>query len=241
MSHHAYFVTGTDTDVGKTRIACALLHLARARGLSTAAGKPLASGAERYAEGLRNDDAMALAAECRPSLPYVMVNPFTFAPAIAPHIAAREAGAALSLPAVAAPMRELLAQRADFSLIEGAGGWRVPIDDRHTLANLAQTLDLDVILVVGVRLGALNHARLSFEAIEADGLRVAGWVANLVDPGMACAPQASRLDANLASLAHWLPAPCLGVVPHLDAPTPAAVAAHLTLTPLIEASPRRAE
>jgi dethiobiotin synthetase len=223
----AYFVTGTDTEIGKTTIAAGLLHAARRRGLSTAAAKPVASGCAMTADGLRNDDALALLGECSLALRYEEVNPLAFAPAIAPHLAAREAGVQLDVASLLGPVRAILAKGADFSLVEGAGGWRVPLADDENLSDLAVALGLPVILVVGVRLGCINHAVLSMEAIERDGLRLAGWVANVVDA------QTSRLEENLATLAERLAAPCLGRVPRLAQASPAAVAAHLDLDRLV--------
>ncbi|WP_162096220.1 dethiobiotin synthase [Pseudomonas chlororaphis] len=219
----AYFVTGTDTDVGKTTVAAGLLHAARLSGLSTAAGKPVASGCELTPKGLCNADALALLAECSLPLTYDEVNPLAFEPAIAPHLAAREAGVALTVQALLAPMRQVLAKGADFTLIEGAGGWRVPLADQDNLSDLAMALDLPVILVVGVRLGCINHALLTAEAIAQDGLQLAGWVANIIEP------KTSRLEENLATLAERLPAPCLGRVPRLKAISAEAVAEHLQL------------
>ncbi|MDF2395585.1 dethiobiotin synthase [Pseudomonas sp. 3MA1] len=219
----AYFITGTDTDVGKTTIAAGLLHAARLAGLSTAAGKPVASGCELGPKGLRNADALALLAQSSLPLSYAEVNPFAFEPAIAPHLAAREAGVALTVQSLLMPMRELLAKGADFTLIEGAGGWRVPLADQDNLSDLAMALGLPVILVVGVRLGCINHALLSAEAIAQDGLQLAGWVANIIEP------KTSRLEENLATLAERLPAPCLGRVPRLKPASAEAVAEHLQL------------
>lgn len=222
----AYFVTGTDTEIGKTTIAAGLLHAARLAGLSTAAAKPVASGCVRTLEGLRNDDALALLGECSLSLAYEEVNPFAFEPAIAPHLAAREAGAQLDVAGLLPAVRRIVDKAADFTLVEGAGGWRVPLAGQENLSDLAKSLGLPVILVVGVRLGCINHAVLSAEAIEGDGLQLAGWVANIVDP------QTSRLQDNLATLAERLPAPCLGQVPHLLQPSPAMVAQYLRLPSL---------
>lgn len=220
----AYFITGTDTDVGKTTVAAGLLHAARLSGLSTAAGKPVASGCELTPKGLRNADALALLAECSIPLTYDQVNPVAFEPAIAPHLAAREAGVALTVQSLLAPMRQVLDLQADFTLIEGAGGWRVPLADQDNLSDLAMALDLPVILVVGVRLGCINHALLTAEAIRSRGLALAGWVANAVDPDQ------PHVADNLAALAQGLAdAPCWGHVPRLPHPTPAAVAAHLKL------------
>lgn len=219
----AYFVAGTDTDVGKTTIAAGLLHAAMQSGLSTLAAKPVASGCMVTPRGLHNSDALALIDESSVKLPYEAVNPFAFEPAIAPHVAAHEAGVVLSVPVLRDAMQQVLAQHADFTLIEGAGGWRVPLSDHANLSDLAIALKLPVILVVGVRLGCINHALLSAEAIARDGLQLAGWVANIVDP------RTSRLEENLSSLAERLPAPCLGRVPWLKQASAAAVAEHLHL------------
>ena len=219
----AYFIAGTDTDVGKTTIAAGLLYAARQAGLSTAAGKPVASGCEQTPHGLRNADALALLAECSLPLSYDEVNPVAFEPAIAPHIAAREAGVVVSVSSLLAPMQQVLAKQADFTLIEGAGGWRVPLSGQDSLSNVARGLDLPVILVVGVRLGCISHALLTAEAIAQDGLQLAGWVANIIDS------KTARLEENLATLAERLPAPCLGRVPKLKAVSAQAVAEHLQL------------
>ncbi len=218
-----YFIAGTDTDVGKTTVAAGLLHAARLNGLNTLGAKPVASGCSVTAKGLRNADALALIDESSVKLPYEQVNPFAFEPAIAPHLAAREAGVSLDVPALLASMRLILSQGADFTLIEGAGGWRVPLSDRANLSDLAIALELPVILVVGVRLGCINHALLSAEAIARDGLQLAGWVANIIEP------RTSRLEENLATLAERLPAPCLGRVPKLKPASADAVAAYLQL------------
>ena len=158
-----------------------MLHAARSAGLSTAAGKPVASGCDVTPKGLRNADALALLAECSVPLTYAQVNPVAFEPAIAPHLAAREAGVALTVQSLLAPMRQILDMQADFTLIEGAGGWRVPLADQDNLSDLAMALNLPVILVVGVRLGCISHALLTAEAIARDGLQLAGWVANIID------------------------------------------------------------
>lgn len=219
----AYFIAGTDTDVGKTTIAAGLLHAARVQGLSTLGAKPVASGCTMTAKGLRNSDAQALIDESSIKLSYEQINPFAFEPAIAPHVAAREAGIALEVAALAKAMVHVLAQQANFTLIEGAGGWRVPVSNHANLSDLAIALQLPVILVVGVRLGCINHALLSAEAIARDGLQLAGWVANIIEP------KTSRLEENLASLAERLPAPCLGRVPKLRQASADAVAAFLQL------------
>jgi dethiobiotin synthetase len=222
----AFFIAGTDTDVGKTTVAAGLLCAARLAGLSTAAVKPLASGCELTPEGLRNSDALALLAECSEPLHYAQVNPFAFAPAIAPHLAASEAGVSLQVATLTAAVQAVLDRQADFTLVEGAGGWRVPLNESATLAELPMALQLPVIVVVAVRLGCINHALLTVEAIERDGLRVAGWVANLLEPQM------PRLEENLATLEARLSAPCLGRVPLLTPASAANVAGYLNLRKL---------
>lgn len=221
-----YFITGTDTDCGKTTVAAGLLHAARRAGLSTAAVKPVASGCVDGPDGLRNADALALLGECTLPLSYAQVNPFAFLPAIAPHLAARDRAQPLSVDALAGHVSAVLALAADLTIIEGAGGWRVPLGEGASFSDLPRALDLPVILVVGMRLGCINHAYLTAEAIERDGLQLAGWVANIVDPQM------DRLNDNLQTLTQGLAAPCLGIVRHLPDAYPAAVAAHLQLAPL---------
>lgn len=210
----AYFITGTDTDAGKTLITAGLLALARQHGMTTLGLKPVASGCHLDAEGLRNDDALTLQARNHPEVDYATINPFAYAPAIAPHLAARQAGDTLRIGTLAEAMAGPLASGRDLTLIEGAGGWRVPLNDNEDLSDLAGAFQLPVILIVGLRLGCINHARLTAEAIEAQGLRLAGWVANGITSDF------DEADDNLATLAHHLPAPCLGRVPHLtDGPT----------------------
>lgn len=222
-----YFVTGTDTEIGKTTIAAALLHAARSSGLSTAAVKPVAAGCERTPEGLRNEDALALQAECSPALAYELINPVTLEAAIAPHIAAQEEGSALTLEILAGACLQVFDRKRDLTLVEGAGGWRVPLNDDELLSGLARELKLPVVLVVGMRLGCINHALLTCEAIAADGLELAGWVANHVDADM------SRPDENLATLQQLIKAPFLGRVPRLEQADAAAVAAYLDIAPLV--------
>tara|TARA_R110002012_G_scaffold278942_2_gene466807 strand:+ start:6971 stop:7651 length:681 start_codon:yes stop_codon:yes gene_type:complete len=222
-----YFVTGTDTEIGKTTIAAALLHAARVGGLSTAAVKPVAAGCELTAQGLRNEDALALQAECSPELAYELINPIALKAAIAPHIAAQEEGAALTLEVLAGACLEVFDRKRDLTLVEGAGGWRVPLNSDQLLSGLATELKLPVVLVVGMRLGCINHALLTCEAIAADGLELAGWVANHVDPDM------SRPDENLATLQALIKAPFLGRVPRLENASAAAVAPYLDVTPLV--------
>ncbi|MDN6179429.1 MAG: dethiobiotin synthase [Halomonas subglaciescola] len=227
----AYFVTGTNTDAGKTLVASALLCAARRRGLSTLGLKPVASGSDATERGLRNADALALQAQSIPPVAYASVNPFAFAPAIAPHLAADEAGCPLSASAIIATLRQTLEQTPrDFTLVEGAGGWRVPLNDEEDFSDLAAGLKLPVILTVGLTLGCLNHARLTAEAIAADGLRLAGWVGSAIDPAFSA--DAPRFAANLELLERKLGAPCLGVIPPLECPTAEVASTYLKLEEL---------
>ncbi|QAX81478.1 dethiobiotin synthase [Candidatus Pseudomonas adelgestsugas] len=219
----AYFITGTDTDVGKTTIATGLLYAARLVGKSTAAGKPISSGCQVTPNGLCNADAIALLAECSLPLSYAEVNPVAFKPAIAPHLAAREVGVALTVRSLLKPMQYILAQQADFTIIEGAGGWRVPLTDHDNLSDLVIALRLPVILVVSVRPGCISHSLLTAEAIVRDGLLLVGWVANIIRSKI------FRLEESLATLAERLPAPCLGRVPKLKHASSAVVAKYLQL------------
>ncbi|PMR79318.1 dethiobiotin synthase [Halomonas urumqiensis] len=222
-----YFVTGTDTDAGKTLVSSALLALARRRGLSTLGLKPVASGSTDTREGLRNADALALQAQSTPDTDYELINPFAFEPAIAPHLAARRANMSLRLDDLEDHTRPMLALERDFTLIEGAGGWRVPLNNHEDLAGLAVRLELPVILVVGLELGCINHARLTAEAITGDGLTLAGWVGNSLDGGFAhdaSADDNRLLDDNLTTLARCIHAPCLGMIPRLATQNPAAMA-----------------
>ncbi|WP_237673741.1 dethiobiotin synthase [Vreelandella profundi] len=228
---NAWFVTGTDTDAGKTLVTSALLYAAHQQQLSTLGLKPVASGSKQTSDGLRNDDALALQRQSVPSVDYATVNTITFAPAIAPHLAAIETGQPLKASAITHLLRKTFTQTPrDFTLIEGAGGWRVPLNAQEDFADLAIALKLPVILVVGLKLGCLNHARLTAEAIRADGLHLAGWAGSVVDPAFAA--DSTRFEANIAHLKTRLAAHCLGIIPHLDAPEAATAAPYLSLEPL---------
>lgn len=215
----AWFVAGTDTEIGKTFVACALLHALRNQGLSAIGMKPVAAGTD---ENGRNDDVEALLAAASVKAPRELINPYLFAPAIAPHIAAAEEDRPIDLERIAhsfAALRPL----ADAIIVEGVGGFCVPLGPQVDAADLAQRLALPVILVVGMRLGCINHALLSAQAIAARGLTLAGWVANRIDPRMA------RFDENLASLEARLAAPLLGVIPPHSTPEQAAKLIRLPL------------
>jgi dethiobiotin synthetase len=223
----AYFVTGTDTGVGKTTASCALLAAAKAQGLRTLALKPVAAGCHETSDGLRNDDALALMRVMTEPLVYEEVNPVALPAALSPHLAAKLAGRRLSIQQLGGFCRGALMRRVDLALVEGAGGWRVPISERELLSALPKALGMPVILVVGLRLGCINHAILSAEAIVRDGLRLAGWVGNTLEPGM------EALAENVETLRAMLPVPCLGVLPWQPGAEPAALAAHLDLQPLL--------
>lgn len=207
---HAVFVTGTDTGVGKTVIAAALVRALAAGGTRVAVMKPVASGAERTAEGLRNADALTLLQASNVPASYGLVNPFCFEPPISPHIAANDSGIVIDMSTISGNF-ELLSARADWVVVEGAGGWLAPIGPGLCMADLAHALGLPVLLVVGLRLGCLNHAQLARLAIEARGCRFAGWIGCAVDSSFA------RVAANLASLQDLLHEAPLAVVPHCPA------------------------
>jgi dethiobiotin synthetase len=217
----AYFITGTDTGVGKTSVAVALLQAAEKRGLSTAAAKPVAAGCEAGADGLRNDDALLLQQASTTALSYEQINPFALQPAIAPHFAAARDNLQLDAKDLASHCQSILDLKADFTVIEGAGGWRVPLNNSETFADMAKRLKVPVILVVDIKLGCLNHALLSAEAIRADGLQLAAWVANQATGSDECH------DEMVADLEHRLACPLLGNLPHcLDQ---AELASHLDI------------
>ncbi|MBN2885821.1 MAG: dethiobiotin synthase [Chromatiaceae bacterium] len=224
---HGYFVTGTDTDCGKTAISLGLMAALKAQGLRVLGMKPVASGCTETPEGLRNADALALLAAGSHAVPYARLNSYAFAPAIAPHLAAAEAGVRIAPESILTAARALAAE-ADCLVVEGAGGWRVPLGAGLFMGDLARLLDLPVVLVVGLRLGCINHALLSRDAIAASGCRLAGWVANAIEPEMA------RLADNLATLEHLIEAPCLGQVPRLEAAIPEAIAPYLDLSAGLE-------
>jgi dethiobiotin synthetase len=219
-----YFVTGTDTEVGKTAVSCALLRAAAAAGLNTAAVKPVAAGCD---ERGHNEDALQLMEAMTADMDYEQVNPVALEAAIAPHIAAQQEGRRVQASRLAGLCRGVMMSGADLVLIEGAGGWRVPVSPRETLADLARELQVGVILVVGMRLGCLNHALLTAEAVRCDGLQLAGWVANQPGARMNCHEQ------NLDTLRTMLPAPFLGELPHLTPWNPAEAAKFMDIQALI--------
>jgi len=211
----AVFIAGTDTGIGKTHAACTLLHALRAAGHAACGMKPVASGCVQTDQGLCNDDALALQAASSSRLPYAWINPVALREPLSPHLAAAHDRVEISL----APMRaafDQLSQMHSPVVVEGVGGWLVPLAPGLFAADIARQWQLSVILVVGLRLGCLNHALLSARAIEADGCRLLGWIGNCIDPAMLA------LEENLATLRDLMPAACLGVLPHGPAPAQAA-------------------
>ena len=223
------FITGTDTGAGKTVVAAGLVRLLAGQGRQVLGLKPIASGAVQTTAGLRNADALALATESSVHVPYAVTNPYCFEPAIAPHLAAAEAGVPVPMTALLRWYQDASAD-AEFAIVEGAGGWRVPLHPEGFLSDLPEQLGLGVVLVVGLRLGCLNHARLTLEAIERSGrCRFVGWIGCQVDPDFA------RLAANLDTLTRLLGQPPLAVVPHLAGLEPGRTASYLATPALSRA------
>lgn len=219
---NGYFITGTDTGVGKTRVSVALLHKLRQQGLRVAGMKPVAAGCEETTAGLRNEDALALQAATSVVLPYETLNPYALAPPIAPHLAARDAALVIGMERILAAYRAITAQ-ADRVIVEGAGGWRVPLNDDQDMGDVAVALGLPVVLVVDIRLGCINQALLSAQAIAARGLPLTGWVANHAQGHY------PRSADNIASIEARIGAPLLGVIPYDADITPEQIADRLRL------------
>ena len=215
----SYFVTGTDTDVGKTLISCALLQAFAAQGKRVVGMKPVAAGGDAAGQ---NQDVLRLHAASNVAVPLRQANPYSFEPAVAPHLAAQLAGTRIDFGHILAAY-SALSKQADEVIVEGAGGFLVPLNERQDAGELARQLGLPAVLVVGMRLGCLNHALLTVEAIERRNLSLAGWVANVIDAGM------PLLEANIAALQQRIPAPLLGIVPHLAQVDASAAAGHLHL------------
>lgn len=198
-----YFITGTDTGVGKTYVTVSLLNMLRQQGFKTAALKPIATGDSEDANQLQQAASIAL--------PYSTINPIAFVPAIAPHIAAAHANQALSVKNILQLCQPALASNVDYLLVEGIGGWKVPLNTQETLADFAIALGFPVILVVGMRLGCLNHAILTWENMLSANTNIAGWIANCIEPDM------PYLQDNIETLKQYIKNPLLGIVPHQKA------------------------
>jgi len=218
-----YFVTGTDTGVGKTLVSSALLLKLSEQGRTVAGMKPVASGCVSTPEGLRNEDAQSLMTYSGVSADYALVNPYAFEPAIAPHLAAQQAGVMMSRNTIMAAYDQLCLQ-ADTLVVEGVGGWQVPLTETETMEDLAKQINLPVIMVVGIRLGCINHALLTYQAIQRSGLICCAWVANQVEEDMPC------VEENITSIQTRLDIPCWGVIPWLDKVDVTAIAANLELS-----------
>lgn len=222
-----YFVTATDTDAGKTLVCSALLCAVADRRLVGLAMKPVAAGCILTPQGSRNQDALKLLAQMAPLLSYEQVNPVALQPAIAPHLAAAQAGVSIRASELADHCRSIMQLESDLCLIEGAGGWRVPLNSSETWVDLVKQIQVPVIVVVAVRLGCINHALLTVESILGDGVTLAGWVANQVEGGM------PGVEGNLEALKNRIEAPLLGTIPYLEQPDAADVAQHLNLQLLL--------
>jgi dethiobiotin synthetase len=223
MAKKVLFITGTDTDIGKTLIATGLLQAANKQGKRTAAIKPVAAGCSDTGEGPQNEDALMLQAAASTELSYQQVNPVALDEPMAPHIAAKEQGKQLSANRLTGFCRGITLLPVDLVVIEGAGGWRVPLNNRESMAEIPKQLNAEVVLVVGLKLGCINHALLTAQAIRSDGLKIAGWVANTIDEDML------RLDENIDTLKQLIDEPCLGVIPRLAEKSPQQVATFLTV------------
>jgi dethiobiotin synthetase len=230
MNGRGIFVTGTDTEVGKTVVAAGLARALCAAGLRTAVMKPVSAGSTLRGGQWVNEDAERLLAQANIDLALSEVNPYAFEPPIAPHIAAHEANVQIELDYIAEKYR-LLVARANITVVEGAGGWLAPISMNYTMADIAARLELPVLLVVGMRLGCLNHALLTAESIDSRGLKLAGWVANSIDPDFARAEENSRL------LESRLGAPLIATLPFMSDPFNEAVARKIRIDLLMESAP----
>lgn len=222
-----FFITGTDTNVGKTTVALGLMTALQQQGLTVAAFKPVSAGCTRTADGLRNDDAVRLMQQASVDIPYDTVNPYAFEPPIAPHIAASKTNTRIDLGVVKKAYLEI-AETVDIVIVEGAGGWLVPVNEQETMADLAATLGLPVINVVGIRLGCLNHALLTTQAIKSCSLPIAGWVANHLSH------ETPHNRENIQALTARISAPCLGVIPFQPDADNKTIANYLGIQPLLQ-------
>ena len=221
-----YFITGTDTGVGKTTVTLGLMQALQQQGRSVAAMKPVAAGCELTAAGLRNGDALQLQQQASMELDYELINPYAFEPAIAPHLAADQAGIAIDTKEILNIYKEI-EKNSDLVLVEGVGGWQVPLNEDETLADMVRLMGLEVIMVVAIRLGCLNHALLTAQSIRAAGCTLAGWVANQLPAAPECAQE------NINSIKSRVSSPLLGVLPVMQEVSAGIVAENLSLPSLI--------
>lgn len=223
----SFFITGTDTDVGKTLVARTLLREFSAQGIRCAGYKPVSAGCARTPDGLRNLDAVLLQEAASLALPYDLVNPFAYEPPIAPHIAASEVRQPIDMQGISEGLRKIEQAGAELTVVEGAGGWYLPLDRQHLMSDWVKQENMAVIMVVGAKLGCLNHALLTFAAIRNDNLPVAGWVINRLHGAM------SHYQENLDTLRGLLPAPFLGEIPFVNNPLEADLRGRLDISPLL--------
>jgi len=212
MVAKALFITGTDTEIGKTEVTLGLMAAIQKRGHRVLGMKPIASGAEPTEDGLRNDDALRIQRQGSLDIAYPMINPYAFEPPIAPHLAAKEAGVELDFQQIHNNLN-ILSRQADYVIVEGVGGWKVPLGINGGVAEMTLTLGLPVVMVVGLRLGCINHALLTAESIISSGCHFIGWIANAVDSDMAVQQE------NISTLERELPAPLLGKIDHMTEPS----------------------
>ncbi|WP_421206346.1 dethiobiotin synthase [Aeromonas enteropelogenes] len=223
----SFFITGTDTDVGKTLVARTLLREFSAQGIRCAGYKPVSAGCARTPDGLRNLDAVLLQEAASLALPYDLVNPFAYEPPIAPHIAASEVRQPIDMQGISEGLRKIEQAGAELTVVEGAGGWYLPLDRQHLMSDWVKQENMAVIMVVGAKLGCLNHALLTFAAIRNDNLPVAGWVINRLHGAM------SHYQENLDTLRSLIPAPFLGEIPFVNNPLEANLQGRLDISPLL--------
>ena len=221
------FITGTDTEIGKTVVASGLVKASVKAGQRTSGLKPVAAGCETIDGALVNDDARQLMLASNVELDYEIVNPIALEPAIAPHIAAKQTGVSISSKVLKSHYKHNLPENLDLAVFEGAGGWFVPLNDYETFQDFAIAMNLEVVLVVGMKLGCINHALLSVSAIKASGLNLLGWIANFPEPTMDVAKE------NLETLMQRIDGPLLGVVPHMAQPDADEVAKHINIKAIV--------
>ncbi|MCW8825477.1 MAG: dethiobiotin synthase [Gammaproteobacteria bacterium] len=205
---NGFFITGTDTGIGKSWCSAALIWKLQQQGFNVAGMKPIASGCVETAEGLKNEDALLLQQFSSQPIPYSEINPYAFKPAIAPHIAAEQADICINLESIKQNF-DVISSRFDFTIVEGVGGWLVPLNDQQSVADLATTLGLPVIMVVGIRLGCINHALLTAQQIQQSGCQLVGWIANTTDVEM------KEIQRNIETIDAMVDAPLLGTTPFL--------------------------
>lgn len=226
MGNKGVFITGTDTGIGKTWMVQALMYALKSRGMNVSGMKPVASGGVKAGNSLKNNDALLIQAQCSIEQPYEWVNPYVFAEPVAPHIAAQTTGINIDIGSITEAYNNI-ANRSDFVVVEGVGGWRVPLSDQLSTIDMVRALNLPVLLVIGMRLGCINHALLTAECIRADGILLSGLVANEVDAGY------MYRDQTLQTLSRSINAPLLGALPYMETCDIAILAANLDVTQIL--------